>query len=214
MVGWEEDWITTARKIVHDEFEWTYANLKVDESEPEEPSMVRFFILWFMEIWSESLSLKELPLNTKARNRFANLPSISISKSTTISDKLRWYLAAPPEEADNPFAWWIKNRHQYPHLSRIALTYLSIPGEFRQYLLIWANILYLLATSVDVEQVFSKGRLILLHIRNCLSVESTCALMCLGYWSRLGYVEDSDIHAAAILPNVMEKDVDDEEDMW
>jgi hypothetical protein len=41
--------------------------------------------------------------------------------------------------------------------------------------------------------------------------------MCLGYWSRLGYVEDSDIQAAAVLPDVMGKDADDaneEDDMW
>jgi hypothetical protein len=41
------------------------------------------------------------------------------------------------------------------------------------------------------------------------------ALMCLGCWSRLGYVEDSDIHAAAVLPEVMEKDGDDGKDeVW
>jgi hypothetical protein len=77
-----------------------------------------------------------------------------------------------------------------------------------------------LATSVDVERVFSKGRLILSHIRNRLSVGSTRALMCLGYWSRLGYVEDSDIQAAAVLPDVIGKeskdaeDANEDDDMW
>jgi hypothetical protein len=37
-----------------------------------------------------------------------------------------------------------------------------------------------IATSVDVEQVFSKGRLVLPHVQNRLSVQSTCALLCLG----------------------------------
>ena len=36
------------------------------------------------------------------------------------------------------------------------------------------------ATSVDVECVFSKGRIVLSHVRNGLSVQSTCALLCLG----------------------------------
>ena len=42
------------------------------------------------------------------------------------------------------------------------------------------------------------------------------ALMCLGCWSRLGYVsKDSDIHAAAVLPEVTEKDGDDGKDeVW
>ena len=50
-VGWEEDWIATARDIVRDEFERAYANLDADESESEEP-MVRFFFL-FMELQAE-----------------------------------------------------------------------------------------------------------------------------------------------------------------
>jgi hypothetical protein len=39
----------------------------------------------------------------------------------------------------------------------------------------------------------------------------------LGYWSRLGYVEDSDIQAAAVLPDIMRKDAEDaneDEGMW
>ena len=48
----------------------------------------------------------------------------------------------------------------------------------------------LTATSVDVERVFSKGRLILSHVRNGLSVQSTRALMCIGAWSRMGLVKD------------------------
>lgn len=49
------------------------------------------------------------------------------------------------------------------------------------------------ATSVDVERVFSKGRLVLSHIRNRLSAQSTRRLMCLGAWSQMGYVKGQDI---------------------
>ncbi|KIM40437.1 hypothetical protein M413DRAFT_72935, partial [Hebeloma cylindrosporum] len=73
----------------------------------------------------------------------------------------------------------------YPRLHRMALNYLTIP-----------------ATSIDVERVFSQGRILLSHIRNRLSVQSTRALMCLGVWSRLGYVKDSDIKAVVTLPEV------------
>jgi len=62
----------------------------------------------------------------------------------------------------------------------------------------------MIATSVDVERVFSKGRLVLSHIRNRLTVASTRALMCLGTWSKLGLVRDADLLAAATLPDVME----------
>ena len=64
------------------------------------------------------------------------------------------------------------------------------------------------ATSTDVERVFSKGRLLLPHIRNRLSSQSICALMCLGEWSLLGLVKDKDIHAVTVEAEV---DGDDEE---
>lgn len=62
--------------------------------------------------------------------------------------------------------------------------------------------LVILATSVDVERVFSKGRLILSYIRNRLSVESSRALLCLGAWSKLGLVSKDDIRDTAKLPDL------------
>lgn len=60
----------------------------------------------------------------------------------------------------------------------------------------------LIATSVGVECVFSQGRILLSHLRSRLSVQSTRALMCLGAWSTLGYVEDGDLRAVTVLPAV------------
>jgi hypothetical protein len=51
----------------------------------------------------------------------------------------------------------------------------------------------LVATTVEVERTFSQGRLVLPHIRNRLSSQSTRALMCVGNWSRLGLVKGNDI---------------------
>jgi len=59
-----------------------------------------------------------------------------------------------------------------------------------------------IATSVDVKRIFSQGRIVLSHLRSRLSVQSTRALMCVGEWSRLGYVKDSHIDAAVRLPEV------------
>ncbi|KAG9311830.1 hypothetical protein JVU11DRAFT_8077 [Chiua virens] len=39
------------------------------------------------------------------------------------------------------------------------------------------------STSVDIKWFFSQGRLLLSHIHNQLSAQSTCALLCVGYWS-------------------------------
>lgn len=49
------------------------------------------------------------------------------------------------------------------------------------------------ATSVDVERVFSRGRNLLPYNRNRLSTQSIRALLCLGEWSRAGFVKDKDI---------------------
>ena len=64
-----------------------------------------------------------------------------------------------------------------------------------------------------VKRVFSKGHLIISHIRNCLSAQSTRALLCLGYWSKLGLIKNDDLKAATSLPDAK---IDEEwsEDDW
>ena len=63
-----------------------------------------------------------------------------------------------------------------------------------------------IATSIDVEQLFSCGRLLLLHVRSQLLAQSTCALLCLGTWSTLGLVKDSDVKKVTKLEDVEGKD--------
>ena len=53
-----------------------------------------------------------------------------------------------------------------------------------------------------MERVLSKGRLVLSHVRNALSVQSTRALLCLGAWSKMGLVKDTDVMLVAKLPDV------------
>lgn len=55
---------------------------------------------------------------------------------------------------------------------------------------------------MNVERLFSRGRLILPHTRNRLSATSTCALLCLGSWSLLGLVRDEDVKAIADMDEV------------
>ena len=43
-MGWEDDWITTARNIVRDEFEQEYATVKADDDSEE--SLVCFFTIF------------------------------------------------------------------------------------------------------------------------------------------------------------------------
>ena len=70
------------------------------------------------------------------------------------------------------------------------------------------------ATSIDVEHVFSKGRILLSHLRNRLSVQSTRALMCLGAWSLMGYVRDSDVKAVTMLPDLEDDEEEPLEENW
>ena len=70
-------------------------------------------------------------------------------------------------------------------------------------------------TSVDVECVFSKGHLVLSHLRNQLSVESTRALLCLGAWaawSKLGFINKDDIKTVTSLPDMKKGDEGYEDD--
>ena len=60
-----------------------------------------------------------------------------------------------------------------------------------------------LATSVDVECIFSQGHIVLSHLQSRLFVQSTRVLLCLGEWSCLGYVNNGDINDVVAQPEVL-----------
>ena len=143
-------------------------------------------------------------------NIFDNLPSLQVPKPAELYSELDRYLGTDPEHVTNAIAWWYKHKHIYPHLHWMALDYLSIPGMFsnpnaRKFL----DHQFILTTSVDIEHTFSQGWLLLLHICNWLSVQLTLALLCLGIWSKMGYVRDKDMKAVTVLPEVDWDDLDD-----
>ena len=55
---------------------------------------------------------------------------------------------------------------------------------------------------MDVERLFSRGRLILSHTHSRLLVASTRALLCLGSWSLLRLVQDEDVEAVTRMDDV------------
>jgi hypothetical protein len=72
------------------------------------------------------------------------------------------------------------------------------------------------ATSVAVERVFSRGRLLVSHIRNRLSPQSIRALLCLNSWCSIpALIQDADVATVVSLP-IVEGDEDDieMEDGW
>ena len=70
-----------------------------------------------------------------------------------------------------------------------------------------------LASSITVERVFSRGRLVISHVRNHLLAQSTHTLLCLGYWSKLDFIKMDDLKAAAFLPDA-QKDEEWSDDDW
>ena len=63
------------------------------------------------------------------------------------------------------------------------------------------------ATSINVERLFSCGWLLLSHVQSRLSAQTTRSLLCLGAWSTLGLVDDSDVKKIIELQDAEGKDV-------
>ena len=149
-------------------------------------------------------------------NIFDTLPSLAAPKASDLRSELDRYLGSDPEFVPDVLAWWFERQNVYPMLSRMALDYLTIPGKHRFFGLVMGIHIHhntSVATSVDVERVFSKGRIFLSHLRSRLSVQSTRALMCVGEWSKLGYVKDKDIRAVTTLPEV-EGEEEEPQENW
>jgi len=120
-----------------------------------------------------------------SENIFDNLDAFAAPKAVDLCSEIDRYLAADIEHADNPLKWWHARQEVYPWLARMAMDYLSIPP-----------------TSIDVERLFSRGQLVLLHVRSRLSVNSTRALLCLGAWSSLGLVKNEDVKRISSMPDI------------
>lgn len=161
-------------------------------------------------------------LNARSRcgsqgaNIFDHLPSIKSTRTvaSAAADEVERYLSTAIVKVDNPLEWWTQNAELYPTLSCMALDYLSIPGmsESRVFTPTSSRFCaqWFVATAVDVERVFSKGRLCLSHIRNRLSAQTTRALLCVGEWSRLDLIHAEDLNAAATLPDIDEEEESDD----
>ena len=63
-------------------------------------------------------------------NIFDNLPALAKPKHSLCNNELETYLNTPTEDTDNVLKWWQRQEATYPHLSRMALDYLTIPGAY------------------------------------------------------------------------------------
>ena len=107
--GWEPEWIAAAKDIIRAEFNHSYAaqpgNVEEDEDVDIETS------------------------GKHSKNIFDNLPALSAPRIRELRDELDRYLSTDPEHVVDVLMWWTERKSMYPHLSRMALDYLSIPGE-------------------------------------------------------------------------------------
>ena len=128
--GWEADWITTAKEIVRTEFERSYASSPAEADKVEvlpsanEKSKVR----WTSD--SQNIDVVTLTYSYKKCNIFDDLPALAAPKNGELRDELSRYLNTDPEQAKDVLLWWHEHESTYPHLSRMALYYLTIPGLF------------------------------------------------------------------------------------
>ncbi len=140
------------------------------------------------------------------------------SRSKEPLDELDRYLKVDVEDVKDPITHWNDSKKLYPRLSQMALDYHAIPRTsiHRGFVIVVPYLIsYLTATSVEVERVFSQGRLLLSHVRSALSPATTHTVLCLGQWSLLELVHKDDLEAVAQLPELDGDDFDgDFEDKW
>jgi hypothetical protein len=170
---------------VCDEFDRNYAHIKVPNEQEETLSndshgsdVVRKTHLFFL--FKSKLLTQE---SMSSKNIFDNPPTFAPLRGSALTDEIQLYLTTDCENVKNPIQWWYEKRKAYPRLHRMALDFLSIPGLLSHPSSGPSHSSNSLATSVDVERLFSRGQPVLSHTRSRLSVASTRALLCLGSWS-------------------------------
>ena len=102
---------------------------------------------------------------------------------------------------DDVLMWWHEHSAMYPHLSQMALDYLTVPGESCSFQL-QGNLTHVHCSYICWCGTCIHGWLVLSHVRSRLSAQSTQALVCLGSWSLGGLVVDSDVLAVGSLADV------------
>lgn len=53
-----------------------------------------------------------------------------------------------------------------------------------------------------MERLFSRGRLLLTHVRTRMSAQTTRALLCIGHWSPLKFIRAEDLQKVAGLQDL------------
>lgn len=121
------------RELLTEEYEGKYAHLPLPEDSDGEQDRApgKTDAPGASEVRTPlPLSPSRVQLGHQSRNPFDDLPIFKRRKKRDTRSELERYLAAPTEPTKNPVKWWWDHRDEYPRLSRMALGYLTIPGEY------------------------------------------------------------------------------------
>jgi hypothetical protein len=100
---WEEEWIEEAESLARKEFSSNYEN-------------------------KDSTVQEHGTATANEESGFFDLANLSVA-AASCTNEMDEYLRSPLENVADPLIWWRNNRFVYPNLSRMALDFLSAPGE-------------------------------------------------------------------------------------
>jgi hypothetical protein len=127
MAKWEDAWIETAHAIVREEFDRKYAFMDINNEADQQMRHEDILLLYMYHFNLELLAVIHI---ISVIQSFDNLPALSTPASLELCDEINRYLSSDLEQVTDIFQWWYERRGTYPHLHRMALDYLAIPGEY------------------------------------------------------------------------------------
>lgn len=148
-----------------------------DQAWAQKPDWLASNNLNFQALWADYKSLPLLRLRyTRALKKPSNIDDaidgiIDPTRGNTEEDEYEQWKREPiVSKGTDPIQYWFGLRDQYPNLSKMALTILSIP-----------------ASSCECERVFSELGDLLEPRRRCISPELLAALHSVRRWRRAGF---------------------------
>ncbi|KAK1912669.1 hypothetical protein P3342_004605 [Pyrenophora teres f. teres] len=148
-----------------------------DQAWAEKPDWLALNNLNFQALWADYKSLPlPRPCYTRAPKKPSNIDDaidgiIDPTRGNTEEDEYEQWKREPiVGKGTDPIQYWFGLRDQYPNLSKMALTILSIP-----------------ASSCECERVFSELGDLLEPRRRCISPELLAALHSVRRWRRAGF---------------------------
>lgn len=99
----------------------------------------------------------------------------SYLSSTTVSKQI-------VKQHGGVIGYWTSELAHRPRVARMALDYLTAPGQYSLQIFYLDLLIHFTASSVDAERAFSGGRLMINHLQHQMSSRTFQAQMAVGSW--------------------------------